>query len=392
MSTIKLDKTAFPLYAIVPLNSELFVAAGGGGAAKTGIKNAIIVYKLEKVENTFKAVSICTLDTGLRSVMNMALSPSREVIAAGMDHLCQFFSCRFEDVKKGSKEKKFALKELKNVATVAEPSNEEDDDEEAAYQKCVAFTPDGRHVVTGGTDGKIKVLKYPSLDEAHDIQGHKSEIDDIDVHPNSKLFLSVGKESSANLWKLESGEKELELPFSVDKKDEDMYRFRNCRFSKNLDSNEICLYTTHIPKKFSKLKPPSCLVKWDTRKWCPDLMVQVPKMSISALATSSSGRYVAIGTADGSIQVFVSWNMSRVRTIKDVHEIFITSLNFLPENRMMCEDMKLDAAILSCSIDNSCQLTLVPSRREYPFTMVIILFIATLLLIFNIISYYDLDF
>ena len=49
--------------------------------------------------------------------------------------------------------------ELKNVATVAEPSNEEDDDEEAAYQKCVAFTPDGRHVVTGGTDGKIKVLK-----------------------------------------------------------------------------------------------------------------------------------------------------------------------------------------------------------------------------------------
>ena len=59
----------------------------------------------------------------------------------------------------------------------------------------------------------------------------------------------------------------------------------NFRFSKNLDSNEICLYTTHIPKKFSKLKPPSCLVKWDTRKWCPDLMVQVPKMSISALAT-----------------------------------------------------------------------------------------------------------
>ena len=62
MSTIKLDKTAFPLYAIVPLNSELFVAAGGGGAAKTGIKNAIVSFDLYNIP--LNNVFVLTLKVG----------------------------------------------------------------------------------------------------------------------------------------------------------------------------------------------------------------------------------------------------------------------------------------------------------------------------------------
>ena len=42
MTSINLDQTSFPLYGIQSIDKELFVAGGGGGAAKTGVKNAIV--------------------------------------------------------------------------------------------------------------------------------------------------------------------------------------------------------------------------------------------------------------------------------------------------------------------------------------------------------------
>lgn len=42
MTTYNLDETSFPLYGIQAINASMFVVAGGGGSAKTGVKNAIV--------------------------------------------------------------------------------------------------------------------------------------------------------------------------------------------------------------------------------------------------------------------------------------------------------------------------------------------------------------
>lgn len=42
MTTIKVDETSFPLYAVHALNSTHLVTCGGGGAAKCGVNNAIV--------------------------------------------------------------------------------------------------------------------------------------------------------------------------------------------------------------------------------------------------------------------------------------------------------------------------------------------------------------
>ena len=42
MTSIKLGQASCPLYGIQSIDKELFVAGGGGGAAKTGVKNAIV--------------------------------------------------------------------------------------------------------------------------------------------------------------------------------------------------------------------------------------------------------------------------------------------------------------------------------------------------------------
>jgi len=51
MTAKNLDQNTFPLYAIYAINHNYFVCAGGGGAAKTGVKNAIVSLKNE-VEKT----------------------------------------------------------------------------------------------------------------------------------------------------------------------------------------------------------------------------------------------------------------------------------------------------------------------------------------------------
>ena len=42
MTAKNLDQNTFPLYAIHAINHNYFVCAGGGGAAKTGVNNAIV--------------------------------------------------------------------------------------------------------------------------------------------------------------------------------------------------------------------------------------------------------------------------------------------------------------------------------------------------------------
>jgi len=384
MTTKILDETSFPLYCIQSYINEIFVVAGGGGAAKTGVKNAIHVYKLVRDGSSFTATAIAEVDTERRASMSLHLHPDRNQLAVGMDHLCQLYTMK---LKKEKGFDKMIISASTSVNAVP-PSI----DDEGDYQKCVRFTLDKKFIITGGSDGNCKIFKLPSLEEHHQIKASTDEIDDLDVHPNSKYFVTTSKESSASLWRIKDGKKELELPYSIDGKDDDFYRFRNCRFSESKDTNKVYLYTTHTPKKYSKEKAANCLVRWDTHKWIPEHTVFIKKYTLSALAVSAIGRYLAVGTADGAIIVYTTWNMRHLKTVNNVHDIFVTGLSFVPENKLLCDVMKQDAAILSCSIDNKCQVTMIPSRSEFPMIVLLCLFGLVIVVLFNFITYFDFEF
>lgn len=387
MTAKNLDQNDFPIYAIHAINHNYFICAGGGGAAKTGIKNAIKLYHLKRKSDTYDAECICNVDTGLRAVMNLDLSPQRDVIAVGMDYLCQLYKIDYKN-EKGVE--KVDLKALKNVASVPEPEVGKEDD--GFYQKCVRFTPDSKHLVTGGSDGSCRIFKYPSLEKKFEIKAHQAELDEIDVHPNSKVFVSVSRDVSACVWGISDGKKQVELSFSVDKKDVDFYRFRNCRFSENADSKAIDLFTTHIPRRQGGTKSGSCLVKWCTHKWIPEQTVFIKSQLPSSLNVSKSGTYLGIGTAEGAVLIYISWNMRHLRTITSVHDSFVTGLSFIPENKVLCEDLGRDAGVLTCSIDNNCTLSLVPSRSGVSFHVFLFLFVCVIVVIFNFITYFDIEF
>lgn len=71
----ELYRAPFPLYALqVDPSTGLLIAAGGGGAAKTGIKNGVHFLQLEQINGRLSASLLHSHDTETRATMNLALA------------------------------------------------------------------------------------------------------------------------------------------------------------------------------------------------------------------------------------------------------------------------------------------------------------------------------
>ncbi|XP_029192521.2 LOW QUALITY PROTEIN: prolactin regulatory element-binding protein-like [Acropora millepora] len=397
-----LETTNFPLYAVNTLDREHFLIAGGGGSAKTGVPNAMNIYKLGRSGKNLKATLIHNFEAGRRPIMNCAIHPTSNTLAVGMDNKCQILELDIKEetqnVEKAKgkskivtkeKTKKFVIKELQSAVTVsANDADEKDDD--IGFQKVVRFTSDGNYIVTGGSDGHVKILKYPSLECTHDIKAHATDVDDLDVHPNSNQFVTCSRDTTAYVWKLQEGKKQFQLHFSVNDQD-NFFRIRACRFGCDEKKN-VFLFTINVPAKFNRKSPsPSYLVKWDCTKWLPQLSQVVGMEPLTQMAVSGNGVFLGVGTAEGDISVFIAWNLALLTTLKGVHNIFVTGLEFLPDSPLVNDQLQNEFALLSISADNACKVTTLKKRSEYSLWWILLGFLALLYLTFLVLAYAGLD-
>lgn len=102
------------------------------------------------------------------------------------------------------------------------------------------------------------LFQYPSLESVHDIKAHSTDVDDLDVHPNSNWvscvlfifnitfiiitnfrfiyflpfwfqFVTCSRDTTAYVWRLEEGRKQFQLYFSANNEPENFFRIRACR-------------------------------------------------------------------------------------------------------------------------------------------------------------------
>uniref|UniRef100_A0A6Q2Z7U7 Uncharacterized protein n=1 Tax=Esox lucius TaxID=8010 RepID=A0A6Q2Z7U7_ESOLU len=356
-----LYRAPFPLYTIkVDPKTGWVITAGGGGASKTGIKNAVHFLGLELVGGQHSATLLHSHDTDTHATMNMAIGG--DVIAAGQDGRCSLM--------------RFRQHQTRGKAKVGKERMESGVDNEQGtdpLQKCVRFSPDLSLLLAGGTDGHIRVWEYPSLKEKLDFKAHEGEIEDLDISPNNKHLVTVGRDFACSVWSGNQLAMSLCWHEKMPRITEKTYRYMSCRFGKVEDQKDaLRLYTVQIPHKRDR-KPPQCyLSKWDGKNFLPMLTNPCGTEVISALTVSDSGTFLGLGTVTGSVAIYIAFSLQKLYYVQESHGIVVTDLAFLP-NTFKGQHMKgnYEAAMLSVAVDSRCQMHTIRNRRSFPIWLVL---------------------
>jgi tRNA A-37 threonylcarbamoyl transferase component Bud32 len=69
----------------------------------------------------------------------------------------------------------------------------------------VAFSPDGRQILSGGADGTVRLWDSERGEEVGCMLGHSDKVWSVMFTPDGKRALSAGKDRSVRLWNVEAG-------------------------------------------------------------------------------------------------------------------------------------------------------------------------------------------
>lgn len=400
-----LYRAPFPLYTVkIDPKTGLILTAGGGGASKTGIKNGVHFLSLELVGSQHSATLLHSHDTETRATMNMALGG--DVIAAGQDGNCSLMRFRQPTSKEGqsaspkdgagqqggprrrggkgqngggdvAQMKDESLQILvEDIGTVQSDLSPQD-----PMQKCVRFSSDLKLLLTGGADGYLRAWEYPSLKEKLNFKAHTDEVEDLDISPDNKHIVTVGRDFTCNVWSGDQLAMGLCWHENMPHITEKMYRYQSCRFAKVEDQKDaLRLYTVQIPYKRERKPLPCYLTKWDGKSFLPLLTKSCGNEVISCLSVSDSGTFLGLGTITGSVAIYIAFSLQKLYYVQESHGIVVTDLAFLPDSpKSKPVKGNNEVAVLSVAVDSRCQLHAVANRRSVPVWLV--LFLCGLLLV-----------
>nr|XP_058936019.1 prolactin regulatory element-binding protein isoform X2 [Kogia breviceps] len=351
----ELYRAPFPLYALqVDPGAGLLIAAGGGGAAKTGIKNGVHFLQLEQINGRLSASLLHSHDTETRATMNLALAGN--ILAAGQDAHCQLLRFQTHPQKSKNKAEKAGSKEQgprqRKGAAPAEKSGAETHQEEV-----------------------------PTLEKVLEFKAHEGEIEDLALGPDGKL-VTVGWDLKASVWQKDQLVTQLHWQENGPTFSNTPYRYQACRFGQVPDQPAgLRLFTVQIPHKRLRQPPPCYLTAWDGATFLPLRTKSCGHEVISCLSVSDSGTFLGLGTVTGSVAIYIAFSLQRLYYVKEAHGIVVTDVAFLPEKGRGPELLgSQETALFSVAVDSRCQLHLLPSRRSVPIWLLLLLCVGLIVM------------
>ncbi|GAB6028971.1 hypothetical protein CHUAL_004765 [Chamberlinius hualienensis] len=439
-----LARVNFPLYSVKMLTPRYLLVAGGGGKTRSGIANAIEVYELSYNGTKCCARPACRYVIGDSACMNCAtwFNGKEHIVFAGLNGDCQVYQAKYKvlredeydeiirkedtDSQSGNiRRRRTSEREEKSVDNASSsakndkrkqswnksqsnPDNNSNSvsslvgfdfkplqrfqtdftgNQDTAFQKVVRVSHDGKILATGGSDGHIRIWKYPELTLSVDIKAHSDDVDDLDIHPLTTKIISASRDGHVIIWSVKNGKNAGELKWNPPNGQK--YRCRNCRFGMTEnDKNRSKIFTAHVPlAKDAKSSLRCFLVKWDANKLIPEKVLSVREI-LSSLTVSDDGRFVGTGTMSGGISIYIAFSLQRIYHVEAAHSIFITGLEFLPNSDNALQVVgNQDSSLVSISVDNQIQIHHIPKQATIHIGLFIFIMIAVLIATFTIMSY-----
>jgi len=380
-----LCRVDFPLYAATMISPRHILLAGGGGAANTGVKNGFEIFEITTNGEHSLGESVTRFVSGEYSIMTVSGRPcgtsnnNEILIAAGQNEFCQIYSlslARRERDRSNEQVRPAGPDPVRhrhmngapgvNPAPASPQPEEEislvyktqalrkvqiDYNKNEPYGKVVRISPNGRLLASGGDDGHVRVWSFPELNKVHDFQTHEKEVDDVDFSPDSSKLASISKDKRAIIWDVKKGKKHAELGWEPPQGVK--FMFKRIKFGcVEGDSKKYKVYTISNPMGSSKV--PSYLHRWNAQSYTVEGTAKCRfGNALSAMAISDNGTFLATGTmSEGIVDIYTTFNLRKIKTIRNSHSYFITGLEFLPtgEESAPCRGFS-EASVVSISVD-----------------------------------------
>ncbi|CAA0832966.1 SEC12-like protein 2 [Striga hermonthica] len=152
--------------------------------------------------------------------------------------------------------------------------------EDVGQQLAMTFNSEGNLLAVGGEDGKLRVFKWPSMENTLDEANAHASVKDLDFSPDGKFLVSVGS-GPARIWNVSTSTSVASLP----KQNDEIFGF--CRFSRSSGTDQV-LYITAMRDKGG------CMIKWNTSSWKSISSTHVSRDPISAFNVSPDGKLLAV--------------------------------------------------------------------------------------------------
>ncbi|KAK3825956.1 MAG: WD40-repeat-containing domain protein [Benniella sp.] len=345
-----------PIYCAGFTHDDNLILAGGGGAGRSGVKNKICIYRVDQTNKTLTSLVEKILSRDEDAPMSLGVHPKEPALAFGINSAVNRIEAGENENCRVFQYSDDMIESVHNKGTLVSKSQDD-------YQKVTRFNKDGTKLATGGTDGVVAVLNYPTLTPSKPVTQFKGhEILDLDYSEDGEYLAVV---SAKNMWIIsaESGlvVETITNPVWNKKKP---HEFRICRFGRGPLSH--ILYTVVNGDK--NRKPFVCM--WSTTKWTRVRTVPVGPRPITVCSVSDDGKLIAFSSSDLSIRICDAKTLKVLMTLHKAHALPIMSLAF-----------NKDASLLvSGSVDTTCRVIVVP--KTFPTNNNFMLLVMALLFVF----------
>lgn len=297
------------------------------------------IYEIYHNGRRFVAEEVIRHETGANVVMNCAVTSDerRSYLIAGQESHCQMYLVNLKvvdeeemakskptteeilrrrksstkssgvetirsksiDANANTKHIRFEIQPGDSVQTDFTPTD--------PLQRVVRISPNGKLMATGGTDGVIRVWKFPRMTKLMEFKKHTKEVDDLDFSPDSKKLVSIAKDGLGVIWDVEKEKEWKKLNFNPPEGIK--YLFKRCRFGIYEGKvGKSRLFT--IANPFGKVgKQRGYLQAWDPDTGELSNSISVDE-SLASLAVRDDGRFVAIGSMfSGSVSIYIAFSL-----------------------------------------------------------------------------------